>query len=64
MKHLVDSVEALCLDDGERERQTPMWKVNINGQSYKNLIRPRGIDNLAEECRDECPAATSCSTVH
>ena len=40
MKRLRDGMHNSCLDECNKECQTPLWKVNINGKSLQK-VNPR-----------------------
>ena len=62
MKRLVDSVENLGFDDYDKEYQTPLWKVKINGQSFRKLksnpSREKESSQLGEPSFAEPPFET------
>jgi hypothetical protein len=64
MKHLVDTIEGFCLEDYEKQGQTPLWKVEINGRSFRDVQSPGPDEKKSSEPTKALLAATPCTTLH
>ncbi len=63
MKHIVDWPWELSIGDSDEVPQTPVWNIQINGKSYKQVLRPHLKENEFEKERNDLPSITPCETI-
>jgi hypothetical protein len=64
MKRLVDSVEDRCFDDYDKDCHTPLWKVKINGRSFRTLKSTHSREKESTQLSKTSFADSPLETLH